>query len=219
MSTPTPYLDCVLLAATVYPAGFSYSLHAAWRGAARAVSTSFLLFLALPFVTVAPAALVARPDTFALRGTTASLLCLAALAAPVAMGVEYVIGALAAYEPGGRLLRGVTTQAFWRGRLSPAGYSCLAVVVVGEEFFFRAVWLGTLRGPLGLPAALALAISSLAYGLNHLAFGRTAVASKTAAGLVYGGLYLLGGGSLYLPVVAHELQNVILFRLAREHHA
>lgn len=219
MSTPTPYLDCIILAAAAYPAGFSYSLHAAWRGEARAVSTSFLLFLALPFVVVAPAALFARPEAFALRGTTPLLLGLAALAAPVALGVEYLIGALAAYEPGGKLLRGVTTQAFWRGQLSPADWLVLAVVVVGEEFFFRAVWLGTLGGSLGFPAALALAISSLAYGLNHMAFGRTAVVSKTASGLVYGGLYLLGGGSLWPPVVAHGLQNVILFWLGRERHA
>lgn len=219
MSTPTPCLDYLLLAATVYPAGFSYSLHAARRGAARAVSTSFLIFLALPFVVVAPAALVARPDAFALRGPTAALLGLAALAAPVATGAEYVIGALTAYEPGGKLLRRATTQAFWRGRLSPPGYACLAVVVVGEEFFFRAVWIGTLRGPLGLPAALALTMSSLVYGLNHLAFGWTAVASKAASGLAYGGLYLLGGGSLWPPVVAHALQNAILFWLARGRHA
>jgi membrane protease YdiL (CAAX protease family) len=219
MSTPTPYLDCVILAAAIYPAGFSYSLHAAWRGQPRAVSTSFLFFLVLPFVVVAPAALLARPDAFALRGTTPLLLGLAVFLAPVALGVEYLIGALAAYEPGGKLLRRVMTQAFWRGQLSPADYLMLAVVVIGEEFFFRAMWLGTLSGSLGLPAALALGISSLAYGLNHMAFGRTAVASKTASGLVYGGLYLLGGGSLWLPVAAHGLQNAILFRLAGERHA
>jgi membrane protease YdiL (CAAX protease family) len=52
-----------------------------------------------------------------------------------------------------------------------------------------------------------------------MAFGRVAVVSKTASGLVYGGLYLLGGGSLWPPVVAHGLQNVILFWLGRERHA
>jgi membrane protease YdiL (CAAX protease family) len=59
----------------------------------------------------------------------------------------------------------------------------------------------------------------VAYGLNHLAFGATAVVAKTAMGLLYAGLYLLGGRSVWLPIVTHALQNIALFHLAREDHA
>jgi hypothetical protein len=47
------------------------------------------------------------------------------------------------------------------------------------------------------------------------------VVSKTAAGVLYGLLYRLGSRSIWLPFVAHELQNLLLFRLtaARRGHA
>jgi membrane protease YdiL (CAAX protease family) len=218
MSTPTLYLECLILAATAYPAGFSYSLFAARRGAAGGVSTPFLLFLALPFVVVALAVAAARPDLLALRGASPSLLLLAALLAPVALAVEYLIHGIATYETGGKFLRAVTMQRFWQGALSPVDCMLLGVVVVGEEFFFRAVWLGTLHGLDGFPAALALLFSSVVYGLNHLAYGRVSVAAKTSSGFIYGGIYLLGGESLWLPVITHGLQNLILFKLARERH-
>jgi membrane protease YdiL (CAAX protease family) len=218
MSTPTLYLEWLILAATAYPAGFSYSLFAARRGAAGAVSTSFLFYLALPFVAVSLAVLAARPELFALRGTTPLMLVLAALLAPVALVVEYLIHALATYERGGKFLRGVRIQQFWQGRLSLVDGVLLGAVVVGEELFFREVWLGTLYHSNGLPGALALLLSSAIYGFNHLAYGSLSVASKTASGLIYGGLYLLGGKSLLLPVVTHGLQNIILFKLTRERH-
>lgn len=219
MSTPTLYLEWLILAATAYPAGFSYSLFATRSGAASAVSTPFLFFLALPFVVVSLASAAIRPEAFVLRGVPPLLLlALAVLLAPVALAVEYLLHALMTYEPGGKLLRRVTMQRFWQGRLSPVDGVLLGIVVVGEEFFFREIWLGMLNQSLGLPAMLALLLSSAAYGFNHLAFGRISVISKTASGLIYGGLYLLGGQSLWLPVVAHGVQNVILFQFARERH-
>jgi membrane protease YdiL (CAAX protease family) len=218
MSTPTPYLECLILAATAYPAGFSYSLFAARRGAASAVSTPFLFFLALPFVVVSLALAAIRPEAFVLRGAPPLLLALAVLLAPVALAIEYLLHALMTYEPGGKLLRSITVQRFWRGRLSPVDGVLLGVVVIGEEFFFREIWLGMLNQSLGLPAVLALLLSSVAYGFNHLAFGRISVISKTASVLIYGGLYLLGGNSLWLPVVVHGVQNVILFQFGRERH-
>lgn len=218
MSTPTLYLECLILAATAYPAGFSYSLFAARRGTAGAVSTPFLFYLAFPFVAVSLAVLATRTESLALRGTTLPLVALAALLAPVALAVEYLIHAIVTYKPGGKLLRGASMQRFWQGGLSPVDCVLLGVVVVGEEFFFREVWLGTLYHSSVLTAALALLLSSAVYGFNHLAYGPVSVASKTASGLIYGGLYLLGGKSLWLPVVTHGLQNIILFKLTRERH-
>lgn len=216
MSTPIPYLECLMLAATAYPAGFSYSLFMARRGTARTVSTPFLLYLAFPFVVVSLAVVAARPELFTLKWTTPLLLALAALFAPVALVVEYLIHAFATYRRGGKLLRGATMQGFWQGRLSLVDGVLLAIVVVGEEFFFRGIWLGTLQHSAGLPAALVL--SAAAYGFNHLAYGPLSVVSKTVSGLIYGGLYLLGGESLWLPIVAHGMQNIILFKFAGERH-
>jgi uncharacterized protein len=94
----------------------------------------------------------------------------------------------------------------------------LASIAVGEEVFYRMIWLGALLA-LGFPAALAIVISSLAYGLNHLRFGGISVASKTVTGCIYGSLYLLGGQSIWLPIVTHILQNLTLFQMAGRRNA
>src|SRR5260370_42331428 len=91
MSTPILYLDGLLLASTVYPSGFSYSLFTSWSGAPSKGSTAFLAFLALPYLIVCPALWAVHPDLMAVRGTTALLVIVALLMIPVVLGIEYLI--------------------------------------------------------------------------------------------------------------------------------
>lgn len=219
MSTPTLYLDCLILASAAYPSGFSYSLFTLRSGQPREISTAFLSILALPYLVVAPAVWAARPAMLTFHATTAPMLALALLLAPVALLMEYGIHALASYRVYGRFPSGIALQRFWHRNLSLKDHLLLMLVAVGEEILYRVIWLSVLYHSFGLPAPLALSISSLAYGLNHLAFGATSVVSKTVTGLLYGCLYLLGGESVWLPIVAHCLQNIALFKLAKESHA
>ena len=69
MSTPTLYLDCLILASALYPAGFSGSLAALAGRPPRAVSTGFLALLALPCLAVPLAAWTLRPELMVLRHT------------------------------------------------------------------------------------------------------------------------------------------------------
>jgi hypothetical protein len=214
MNTPTPYLDCIILASAAYPSGFSYSLFVAWRGTLREVSTAFLGVLVLPYLAVTSAVWALRPAMLTFRESTAAWLAVAVLLAPVALLIEHGIHTLASYRANGRFPRAITLQPFWRRRLSPADHLLLGLVAVGEEIFYRMFWLGVLLS-FDLPLPLALAVSSAAYGVNHLAFGAPSVVSKTASGFLYGSLYLFGGQSIWLPIVTHGIQNLALFKLAK----
>jgi uncharacterized protein len=213
MLTPTPYLDGLILAAATHPSGFSHSLFTAQRGASDRVSTTFLVYFAAPYLAVTLATLAVRSGLVAFRRPDAWLLVLAAVAAPAGLAAEMLIHAIVSRWRNGRWPRGIALDRSWSARRTAADHLLLAAIVLGEELFYRVIWIGILESSWGLPFAAALALSSLAYGLNHLAFGATTVVSKTAAGVLYGLLYRLGGGSIWLPFVAHELQNLLLFRL------
>lgn len=217
MSSHTLYLNCIILASAAYPSGFSNSLFTSWRGAPREVSTSFLAILALPYPIIALIVWVIRPESLSWRWTTAPLIAAAALLAPVALLIEYVIHALASYKARGFFPRGIAAHGFWRLRLSPAGIILFGTVMVGEEIVYRGIWVSILL-LFGLPIPAVVGLSSLAYGVNHLAFGGTSVISKSVTGALYCALYLFGGKSLWLPIVSHSLQNFLLFMLSKERH-
>ena len=225
--TPTLYLDGIILAAVSYPSGVSNSLFVTWKGAPRQVSTSWLAALVLPFAAVVPAVWALSPKLFASSLLIPSLLTLhsakglllfgvAVLLAPVVLAIEYGILGFASYRVNGEFPRKIAVQRFWQG-LTPGGHLLLVLVAAGEEIFYRLIGLGVFLS-IGLPLPVALLISSVAYGLNHLYLGRTVVLSKSVAGLVYGTLYL-AAGNIWLPIVTHALQNFALFQFTRERDA
>jgi len=215
MNTPTPYLDVVILASAAYPSGLAYSLFSAWKGIPRGVSTGLLAVLVLPFLVLTPVVWLIQPKLLVVHVSSVWMLVVAVLLVPVALLIEYSIHALPAYQASGRFFHGIVVQNPWPGKLSLMDHLLMASIAIGEEIFFRMIWLGVLLS-LGFPAPLAVFISSLAYGINHLMFGGISVASKTVTGCIYGGLYLLGGQSIWLPIVTHVLQNLTLFQLARK---
>ena len=226
MNTPIPYLDVVILASTSYPSGLVYSLLTAWgtpgmprtAGAQRRISTRTLAILALPYAVLAPLVWFIQPKLLLVHVTSVWMFAVAVLLVPVALTIEYAVHAFPAYRATGQFFRGIVVQSPWPEKLSLPDHLLLASIAVGEEVFFRMIWLGALLS-LGLPTPLAILVSSLAYGLNHLMFGGISVASKTVTGCIYGSLYLLGGQSIWLPIVTHVLQNLTLFQVARRRNA
>jgi membrane protease YdiL (CAAX protease family) len=172
----------------------------------------------LPYAAIVLAVWAVRPELFSWRGTTVPLVVAAVVLAPLALLIEYGIHALASYRVNGTFPRGIAVQAFWRRRLSPTDHLLVGTVAVGEEILYRGIWIGVLLS-FGLPTLVAAGISSVAYGINHLAFGRTSVIAKTVTGLLYCSLYLVGGKSIWLPILSHCLQNTMLFFLTKERHA
>jgi CAAX protease family protein len=217
MNTHTLYLDGVIVAAAAYPSGLGYSMYTSLWGVPRQISVALLAMLALPFVMVTAAVCVLRPSVFTLTTPTVPWLLGAMLLVPVALACEFVIDALVVWRATGQAPRGVSLHSFWRP-LPVSGHLLVALIAVGEELFYRAIWLGVLMS-LGVAAPIALLLSSAAYGVNHLSFGGTSVASKSVTGLLYGAIYLAGGRNIALPIVAHVLQNVAVLALARPDHA
>jgi len=219
MNTPTPYLDGIVLASAAYPSGFSTSLYTSWKGLPREGSTLFLAFLALPYLVLCPSVWALRPSLLVVRGAGLWWWIAACLTAAIALASEYVIHGLALYRKSGRFPTWFAVHSSWQRRLSWLDHILLAVVVIGEELVYRTVGIGILSHAFGLPLSVALLVTSVGYGVNHLAFGGLSVLSKTVAGLLYGVLFLLGGESILLPILAHGLQNIALFGLAREINA
>jgi len=95
----------------------------------------------------------------------------------------------------------------------------LALIAVGEEIIYRQVWFTILTGSFHFPVIVIILITSLFYGLNHFHMGINTVLAKFISGCVYGGLYVLSGYSILVPIITHVLQNLILMLMTRGKNA
>lgn len=86
----------------------------------------------------------------------------------------------------------------------------------GEEMAWRGYMLNRLadlfgRGRAGW--ALSLLLMGLLFGLGHSYLGITGVANNVLWGILYGVLYLASGRNLWLPIIAHGVENTMTFIL------
>jgi len=89
-------------------------------------------------------------------------------------------------------------------------------VTFGEEMLFRAFLTVSLAGALGefkARWALALAGSSLLFGLAHYDWGPAGVIDTAITGFVFGLIYLRSGRNLWITIIAHALLNTLKFSL------
>jgi len=89
-------------------------------------------------------------------------------------------------------------------------------VAFGEEMLFRAFLTVSLAGALGdfkARWALALAGSSLLFGLAHYDWGLAGVIDTAITGFVLGLIYLRSGRNLWITIIAHALLNTLKFSL------
>jgi uncharacterized protein len=102
---------------------------------------------------------------------------------------------------------GADEEGVWG--LIAAGFLIVVCAPIAEEVFFRGFLYGGLRRALPvLPAAL---ISSVLFGVAHLATGNLAVAVQLAVfGVVAAGLYEYRG-NLWGPIALHTVNNTIAF--------
>jgi membrane protease YdiL (CAAX protease family) len=195
MSTPIPFLSALVVLSSAFPA------QAVQVGAVPARVRQFLVPAVFSVVAVlawyvAPASgVLARPSSLLWLAVGAGTGC----AAPV---FEIGLGALMAR--GRRVRVGLHDKATSLG--------LLAVVVTGmaEEVVFRGVGLHLLETVLHWPALVAIAVTAIVYGFNHLWFGGLTVLQKTGTGLLFGALYDLSGHSLVVPLLAHVVQNLVV---------
>ena len=87
----------------------------------------------------------------------------------------------------------------------------------GEELVYRGYLMNRvaeLAGGSSMAWALSLAVVSVLFGVVHLYQGISGVATVIAAGLVYGGLYLMSGRNLWAPIIAHGIYDTVAVLLA-----
>jgi membrane protease YdiL (CAAX protease family) len=217
MTSPTHYLDALVLLAGVFPSGLSYSLSyvLGMHDDTKRQRARFLLVLALPFALLALVLLHFRPGVFALQRPSWLGIGLAAAAIPVVWAAEYAAAAACILVRHRRLGGRMSLHGFWSGRLSLAQHALFVLIAIGEEFVFRKLGFDILGGGFGWGLAATLVATSFLYALNHIFFGLPILAAKFVSGCLYGLLYIFGG-SLVLPVLAHLGYNhALLVALGR----
>ncbi|HWG99754.1 MAG TPA: CPBP family glutamic-type intramembrane protease [Pilimelia sp.] len=176
-----------------------------WRRAAPELG------FAAALAAVAALGLLAVPDGPPLAGPPHpgwyAVAAAAGLLAPVA---EYLLGAAVLRARGRRPGRLALHERAGTG--APAVLAAL-VAAVAEEVVFRALGIGLLAGGLGLAVPAAVAVTAVAYGLNHLYYGWLTVAQKTLTGLGLGALFVAAGHSLWVAAAAHGALNLAVLLL------
>jgi membrane protease YdiL (CAAX protease family) len=82
----------------------------------------------------------------------------------------------------------------------------------GEEFVYRGYMMNRvaeLSGGGRAAWALSLAFVSVVFGVAHLYQGVSGILINTAAGLVYGAVYLRAGRNLWAPIIAHGVYDTV----------
>jgi membrane protease YdiL (CAAX protease family) len=82
----------------------------------------------------------------------------------------------------------------------------------GEEFVYRGYLMNRVAELSGGGAsawAVSLAFVSVVFGVAHLYQGVSGILVNTAAGLVYGAVYLRAGRNLWAPIIAHGVYDTV----------
>jgi membrane protease YdiL (CAAX protease family) len=211
----TPYLELLILAATVFPVGVVSIFLAPTRSyiTVRIEERTLTLYCLILATIVATAGWVDK-DAWEVRLAHWHYYALGILCAPICLGIEYVLASFVSWKQTGGFGRGVQLNPRWQVKMASSVKILILCVVACEEVIFRQIWIRHLLALGGTRLSLAIVLSAGIFGLNHIQFGATAVATKLVSGIIYGCLYIASGYSLLVPLLAHGLQNVLVFSLA-----
>ena len=112
---------------------------------------------------------------------------------------------------------GETRRIVNQGQRLPIGI--LLGYVLSESFLEEVLWrcylISYTTDILNMPAQYAIAISSIAFGMNHIAYGLANVLSKTLFGAILSILYL-ASDSLLPCILCHQVFNLMVFKIRIE---
>ena len=92
---------------------------------------------------------------------------------------------------------------------------CILGEVILEEILWRAYLVSYATDVLNIPVQYAVVIASLAFGMNHLAYGLANVISKTLFGVILSFMYL-ASDSLLPCILCHQVFNLMVFKIRIE---
>lgn len=215
MSIPILYHSALVLMATVYPVSVPQIMQNFTRRynnknqdviylASCVVISGVLLLLSCVLVPIGGNIILTAAPLWYIT---------AALAAPLLIAVEFGVGGIL-LRASGIKVKGISVNASWK-KLSAAGWVLTLLLAVIEELIYRQLWSVAILEHLGWGTAVFVALSALCYGFNHLYYGFSTFLQKTLSGTAYAALFLLSGGCILVPVLAHALQNLIILMMGR----
>ena len=103
------------------------------------------------------------------------------------------------------------------GQKLPVGLllGCILSEVLLEEILWRGYLIPYAIYILNMPVQYAIIISSLAFGMNHIAYGLANVISKTLFGVILSLMYL-ASDSLLPCILCHQVFNLMVFKIRIE---
>ena len=90
------------------------------------------------------------------------------------------------------------------------------LAALGEEISYRGYVMNRVADFFGRTAAAwaaAVLITSVLFGVGHLYQGASGIASNFVSALVYSGLYLGSDRNLWVPILAHGMEDTVAFTL------
>ncbi len=138
---------------------------------------------------------------------------IAIAAAPILIGVEFIVGGMI-LKASGTKVKGISVNATWT-KMSVVGCVLTFLLAIIEEIIYRQLWSAAILDNLGWSIIAFVILSSVVYGFNHLYYGFTTFLQKTISGIIFAIIFLLSGGSVIVPIIAHTLQNIIILLMGR----
>ena len=112
---------------------------------------------------------------------------------------------------------GETKRIVRQGQRLPI--SLLLGCILGESLLEEVLWRGYLLSYatdiLNMPVQYAIVISSVAFGMNHIAYGLANALSKTLFGVILSLMYIVSG-SLLPCILCHQVFNLMVFKIRIE---
>ena len=124
--------------------------------------------------------------------------------------LEYLESALPVWVRSRRLPK-VRPAAVYSETFHISSVVSIILAAAAEELVFRQVIIGGVCEGLGWAPWAAGIVSALLYGMNHVYFGRFAVIQKCSSGLIYSMFFLTGEAGIWLCILCHVSQNIILY--------
>lgn len=223
MWSRTLYPECLVLAATVAPAelirvttSFNESksnVSRVLRNPSYGISCAYVGVLGLALIVMISNHFTS--DYLTTWRTNFLWLAVAVAVGCAVVSLEILIGAAPKVIRGNRQIH--FSVNIGEDKLTAGYLAAICITGAAEEILYRGLWIGTLIEHLNMSSSLAVLSAAVAYALGHLFFGTSVVWQKAMTGAVFGVL-LIASGSLLVPLVAHVVQNMTVYKLANNKH-
>ena len=133
------------------------------------------------------------------------------------ISVEYCIGVVMYFVTTGKWVFKISIHSSYSNeeRIGSFDISMVVLFVVVEEIIFRQVLFNILDINFNMSKISIILVCALVYAINHINFGVLTVPQKIFSGLIYTSFYVFSGYSIFIPIIGHATQNLLLLFASR----